>query len=973
MDLQPSNAPTSLNKDSKMNISMRIADGISRSSTSYTKLKDFLGELGAGDNNIIEQKKASYCVPENRMAEFFKLLNQVNAENTVTHFSEKQLNPSGVMLDFDIVQENSESQIKDDHIYTITMSAINELLSMLEHPDSVEQVYALVIKKSAVVYSTKKQGYKDGFHILIPSIKINKNAKKYLIRQLNDKGLVKSAFNGLEFINDDILDLNSAHVVTLFHKNCKPGGTPYDTYNVYNAKVINGGVIRLVPQEHKSWNLGYEFSLNYEKVGGHVQKREYALRVGIASELKTVESKEQPLSDNLSILSLHDPDAAMIINLMSLISVKRCEEYSDWFKIVTTLAYLGEEYRPVAWEFSNRRERGAREEFDKTWENARLNVGKYPYTKSVIYSYAKKDDPEGYKKATNTAVFSAVTDMIFDKNTVDFLGHYHFATLLHKMLKNMFVVDYVGGQPKWFEFVIDPKDMAPGEMYKWRLMSSTGKISVYLSEKMRALFCRVLDHIEQLAKKAGEAEKITYYNNTIKRVRKSIVQLNNSSFKSLVIREALNLFEVPRFAKNLDKAENVMGIGNGILVFDKGPKLIESFHQYKVSRYSTTKFSGISKTHVAMRAVFKSIWDLFPDDEKDAMHYILFFLCTSLTGRIKPCLFLTLQGNGANGKSFLLELFNNLLGKTGDNGYGYKMQIQYLIDREQAAGNASPELVPLKYARMTYFSEPEKNERLRVSKKKKLTSHEPINVRDLYCGQENIIHKSNFVLATNYELIIDSTDNGTWRRERYYTMKIKFCRNPDVNNPLEKKDDPSFSVKKTKDPEFLSGMLSLMCVYLTILDHEYNGNIKNVISPTIDEETERFRNRQDNINRFLTERVVVLEDKNAETLIGEMVDIYCVWYNKTISERRHNKRDIAKMLENSKLCKFVQRRRGGIAIRGHRALAMGEHKDENEQFMIEFKESKKKERSDKKVDYNRSFEKLIDRYDAALVSYANNA
>jgi phage/plasmid-associated DNA primase len=314
----------------------------------------------------------------------------------------------------------------------------------------------------------------------------------------------------------------------------------------------------------------------------------------------------------------------------------------------------------------------------------------------------------------------------------------------------------------------------------------------------------------------------------------------------------------------------------------------------------------------------------------------MFFLCTSLTGRLKACLFLTLRGNGANGKSYLMELVRNLLGGVNEMGYGCKLPIQYLIEREPMSNNASPVLVPLTYARLTYFSESDKSEQLRVSKKKKLTSHEPINVRPLYGKQQNIIHKSNFVLETNYALTIDTTDHGTWRRERYYTMKIKFCKEPNPAHKYEKQDDPTFSTKKARDPEFLSGMLSILSMYFSILDMKYKGDINEVPCPTITRETEIFRNSQDIINRFITERVVITPDDETEMSFTDLVDQYCRWYDANVKERRHDRLDISLMFKNSRLSNAVVKKiNGSLCIKGHRVLGPEEEKAEDERFMIE--------------------------------------
>jgi phage/plasmid-associated DNA primase len=446
----------------------------------------------------------------------------------------------------------------------------------------------------------------------------------------------------------------------------------------------------------------------------------------------------------------------------------------------------------------------------------------------------------------------------------------------------------------------------------------------------------MLEYLNDRKDNATDEIQIKYYANLVKVTIFSCRKLYNNGFKGGVIREGESIFRKANFSKQLDKDENIMGVGNGVLVFDKVPTLIESYHQFKISRYTSVNYKKMDPTNTIVRQVFKSLWDLFPEGEKDALHYIIFYMCTSLTGRLKACLFLTLRGNGANGKSYLMELVRNVLGTVMDGGYGCKLPIQYLIEREPMSNNASPVLVPLTWARLTYFSESDKSEKLRVSKKKQLTSHEPINVRALYGNQQNIIHKSNFILETNYALIIDSWDHGTWRREKYYTMKKKFCKHPNPDNAYEEQDDPTFSTSKARDPEFLSGMLSILAMYLSILDMKYDGDINKVRCDTIARETEAFRNSQDIINRFITERVVKTESGDYEMPYIELIDNYCRWYDSNVKEHRHDRLDISLMFKNSRLSDAISKKiNGTLFIKGHRVLGPEEEMESGEEYLVE--------------------------------------
>lgn len=944
-DLSASNDTLFNRLDAKLDNDIQL-----KTNSSYRELTTFLREYksaGSDQTNIIDQgQKVPYNIPDKLLPRFFSILEKCRKDKLVLSFSEKQLDPSGIMLDFDILQEVENSQISDSHFYTLTRYIIKLLTTILQFDSEKFTTYAMILRKTKTEYKDTDKCFKDGFHILLPGIKLKKNVKKFLIKKILEENILEKVFDDVEFYGDinNIIDKNSAHVVTLFPGSCKSGKIPYSIDRIYRIDIKQSEIalIQINSNDIENMNLVYDFSVNYTREGSLFEKVEISATEEVSALITqwscTQSTGDKKNKDDLSILNMHDPDSDQLKKIIDILNEKRCGEYKYWFGIVCALAYINERYKSLALYFSGKREKGVRTEFEKVWLDATSNKNKYSYSKEMIYNYAKLDNPEQFNIIMNEGVFSQLTEYIFDKKIGGNVDHWQIAQLMNKMVGNKFVVDYnnESGSLSWFEFVLGDDCSKNGEIYKWRCHKDPHIVLSYLSSKVPVLFDRMITYLEDKKNSSAEEEQMKFYSSLIKTVSQASRKLYNNSFKRGVISECESIFRKMNFADQLDRDENIMGVGNGVLVFNKVPTLVSSYHHYKISRFSTVNYRKMDPTNNIIQDVFKSIWDLFPENEKDAFHYVMFFLSTSLTGRLKACLFLTLRGNGANGKSYLMELMRGVLGGVMEGGYGCKLPIQYLIEREAMSNNASPVLVPLTWSRLTYFSESDKSEKLRVSKKKKLTSHEPINVRPLYGKQQNIIHKSNFVLETNYALTVDSTDHGTWRRERYYTMKIKFCRDPNPKSKYERQDDPSFSVKKSKDPDFMSGMLSILAMYFSILDMKYDGDINAVECPTIKKETEIFRNSQDNINKFIVERVVIMPDDEYEMPFTDLLDTYCQWYDNNVRESRHNRQDISLMLQNSRLSKFISKKiNGSMTIKGHRVLDSGEEKSDEEEFIVE--------------------------------------
>jgi phage/plasmid-associated DNA primase len=919
---------------------------------SYRELSIFLKDHRSDDSektNIIDQgKKIAYAIPEKLIPRFFDSLEKCRREKLMLNFSEKQQDPSGLMLDFDILQENEKSQLDDSHFYTLTRAIMEIYSTMVDIGHiGVIKTWAIALRKPKTMYKQADECFKDGFHLIFPGIKMSKIAKKYLVKRILDEDVLEQVFEDVTFKGNikEVLDKNSTHVVTLFPGSCKSGSVPYNIYRLYEISIKRVRSVTLIPRnlnEMQDINLAYDFSVNYERKDGLVVKNEYSFNDETLALITQWKCKPSALTkkimNDLSILNMHDPDSAQLQRIIDILSVARCDEYKFWFSIVCALAYLSDRYKPLAYLFSGKRPKGVRVEFEKVWEDACANRGKYSYSKEMIYSYARADNPEEYKIIMNEGVFAKLTECIFDKKIGGYVDHWHIAQLLKEMVGNKFVVDVDGaGSPQWYEFVLADDKHVPGEIYKWRKSHDPYTLRNYISIKVPIIFDRALEFLNEKKNNSEDETTTKYYNNLIRVLSQSSRKLFNTGFKSGVIQEASTIFRKMNFTRKMDQeTTDIMGVANGVLVLGKVPYLVKSYHSYKISRFSAVEYHKLDVNDSTIKEVFKALWELFPVGEKDVFHYIMFFMATSLTARIKACYLLTLRGGGANGKSFLMELIRNLMGSVDDNGYGYKMPIQFLIERERASNNATPVLMPLQWARMTYFSESDKSEQLRVAKMKLLTSQEPVNGRANYGDTVTFTPRSNYIFTTNYHLTIDSTDHGTWRRQRYYTAKIRFCNNPNPENRYERKADPAFTEKKTRDPVFLSGFLSILTMYFGVMEMEYNGDIRKIPCPTIEKETEIFRNSQDTINRFITERVVITADPERETRFAELVDMYCRWYTSNIKERRHDRLDISLMFKNSRLCNNVIKcGNGSLALKGRRVLGPEEEKDDDEQFVVQ--------------------------------------
>ena len=279
----------------------------------------------------------------------------------------------------------------------------------------------------------------------------------------------------------------------------------------------------------------------------------------------------------------------------------------------------------------------------------------------------------------------------------------------------------------------------------------------------------------------------------------------------------------------------------------------------------------------------------------------MYYLASCLDGKPKDSMIFIITGNGSNGKSFLAELVKSVLGN-----YGKKMPLSFLTDSRSKAAGADPSLMELKTARLAYYSESNKHEVLNTAKLKEITSQETLSGRGLYEEQSQFRPVCHHMVTTNYHFAIKTTDHGIWRRIVTYEFKILFTPNPNPDNKYEKKENTKFAQEFTYNDEIKKSFLSILVEYYKDLHTNHGGSLKNIMKPTIDKESNKYRNKEDIINRFIDD--VCIYSPGNKTCLSELIDKYESWYEFNVDKTGTPiKSEIEKQLENSKLTKFIEK------------------------------------------------------------------
>ena len=545
---------------------------------------------------------------------------------------------------------------------------------------------------------------------------------------------------------------------------------------------------------------------------------------------------------------------------------------------------------------------GGAEALDSLWDEAIFskNRKENPLTFRSILHWAKTSNPATFATVMNRCYFTVLSGYVYEHEGR--LQHYMIAKILHLMIGKKFCVDvdpYAKNLYCWFEFVIPGQTMKPGEIWKWRREVEPDDVHIYISEKLPKVMDFINEHIEEQKAKTGDENYAKYYVKLQKNFIISKNALYNDTFKHGVIKQANYLFRTRGFIEQLDTVPFLFGVANGVLKLGPTCSLINYFHEYPISRYTTISWKPFDEDDQWTRLVLLAIEDIIP--EPDAREWILYHAAQGLSSEPKEGLLLLWEGGGQNGKTSFLRWIAKALGPYAD-----KFNIQLMCCDREDADKPNSAMMKFKYLNWAYAEESNRSQSLNVARMKEMVNAGEVSGRDLNCKQETFTMRSNFVAASQYSFIVDTTDHGTWRRLRHYCSKTKFRKDPDPSNGFEKKEDQRFVRQYPSEPQFLSSVLSILTHYYEKLQNKYNGELKNVKCATIERETELFRISQDALHRWICECIVLSPTNDKEYPTAELGNIYTEWYNKTIVKKVHVLAEAIKEIESSAISKYLK-------------------------------------------------------------------
>jgi putative DNA primase/helicase len=233
--------------------------------------------------------------------------------------------------------------------------------------------------------------------------------------------------------------------------------------------------------------------------------------------------------------------------------------------------------------------------------------------------------------------------------------------------------------------------------------------------------------------------------------------------------------------------------------------------------------------------------EVFAGDEELVAWYGL-LVGTSLVGIVQELLAIH-HGLGNNGKSVAVRALRHAIGD-----YAVVIPVETLVNAKRAAGEATPDLMALRGARIAFTAEPDQAAKLRGGALKRLASVDRMTGRSLYGTTQTWEPTHTVHLATNHLPAVDDATDGFWRRVALVPWTVRF-RKPgeDGDTPLE---DPELAATLAfEGPGILAWAVRGAVAHAA-------GRTLHPFPAAVRVRTAAYRADEDKLGEFIAERVV---------------------------------------------------------------------------------------------------------------------
>jgi P4 family phage/plasmid primase-like protien len=791
------------------------------------------------------------------------------------YLTEKQLQSNGpILVDFDFRYDYSiTSRMHDStHIADIISLYLDELKQFFVFEQG-KPFPVFILEKPNVNRVTDKQITKDGIHMII-GIKMDRvlqiMLRERIIQVIGDTW-------ELPLLNDwaNVLDegVTKGAANWQLYGSRKPGNEAYAlTYHIEVEVDAEDGEFMTRNKNIKDFDLSQNLQLLSAQYDKHVEfaltpkmQEEYNKRL-MQPITKTRKSSSKGKITLLDIVEEEDIKISINDITSSEILSKAVEQIMNSLddnehhikELHHYTQILPEKYYEPGSHLLNRQVAFALKHTDErlflSWVMLRSKASDFEYSsipklanewshfskksdgitrRSILY-WAKQDAYEDYIKVKQTTVDYYIEKSIFDA------GDFDYALVLYQMYKDKYVCSNITTK-SWYVFTKNRWEKDEGQSLR---MAISSEMFTKYQNKMNDLIAQVTQ-IDPAA--AIEEKEHSQLQQKIKCLSNICSKLKKTNDKNNIMREAMEIFFVKDFLKQLNSNPYLLCFTNGVIDF-RTKEFRQGYPQDYISKTTGIPYIpynyDLHKMEIDQINTFMS--QLFP--QPNLTKYMWEHLASSLIGIKQEQVFNIYCGSGSNGKSILTDLMTQALGE-----YKGTVPVTLVTDKRGSIGGTSSEVMQLKGVRYAVMQELSKDAIINEGIMKELTGGDPIQARALYADSETFIPQFSLVVCTNALPEVKSNDDGTWRRMKKVDFISKFI----VEGEHHTDDTPHIFPKDKTLKEKLPKWAPIFMSMLVKRAFETNGEVLDC--PEVVSASKEYRNQQDCISSFIEEKLYRLD------------------------------------------------------------------------------------------------------------------
>lgn len=884
-----------------------------------TTLREFLDSSNRkGDSNWTHTSLAGgkYFISEDDLPKFYELYTESILDQEKQYLTEKSTNIGPLRIDFDFIYgDDSIKQHlhKREQVLKFIEAYMNEVRKYIQVPESVD---LYVMEKRKPTYDAKKARVKSGIHIVVPQICTHKFAEQRIRRTLVP--MMQDFFPDLPLseswdkVYDEGVVKRSVPWTLYGSRKNDPNSLPYLISYITRWKDGNLEVLDEIPKPSvdlmKTLSLRRDDSAETpmteegKKIYGEINVSNNDVRISggravtpargrPAQRTDGTRNRSSSPSNRFVLQPLDDNKKEYLKSHVMNLNPDRALDYSAWVSVGLCLHNIHPDLLDVFLDFSAQSPKYNEADCINKWNMLTYRNDGERLSEGTLRYWSREDHREGYDE--------------IEKNNVERLvlaacsGTEHdVACVIYGKFRDMYKCSDFG-KNVWYRW----------SGHIWQETDGGVDLQLKLSKQIAGIFFEKMTSIQNEMRQRdltscssegkGDCGVCEYCQMERSRtgLNKIYTALKTTRFKGNVMKECRELFFDEHFTKKIDSNKDLIAFNNGIL--DMSTEKFE-FRDGKPEDYISFS-TGIDYDpdrayydYPEWPRVDKFVKQVLPDPE--VREYFMDHLASCLFGGNPAQKFHVLTGSGSNGKSMIMNLTSKALGD-----YACTVPISLFTQQRKGSGAAAPEVIRLKGRRFVTMQEPDEAIALNTGLMKEITSGEKMYARDLFKSGTEFEVLAKFALACNDKPKINTTDGGTWRRLVVINFLSKFVSNPMGLNEYPMDEGIQFAVNSIEwGTPFLSYLVQRM--------KDGKGLRKLQAPAKVLEYTSEYRNENDAIAKFVSERLAQLEDGDDITQVDKptLRRIFKQWKDEN-DQRKITPSDMEKRVEST----FGRYPRGG--------------------------------------------------------------